>query len=882
MSIENQKIVRAVLGTTNTGKTFYAVDRMLAYQSGIIGFPLRLLAREIYEKIVTRVGKDFVALLTGEERIIPKNPKFWVCTVEAMPTKIQADFLAVDEIQLCIDSERGHIFTEKLLYARGNLETIFIGSETIKNIILQVVPNVQIIKRNRFSKLIYSGKKKISKIPERSAVVTFSIEQVYAIAEIIRRKKGGAAVVMGALSPRTRNAQVELYQNREVDYLVATDAIGMGLNLDIKHVAFSKITKFDGEKERLLFPSEMGQIAGRAGRYVSDGTFGVTGDVDDLSLDLSSRIENGNFSEIKYIQWRNNFLDFSTLKNLIKSLESQPKKPFLIKSHETEDLKTLKSLIDHKMLDYFTLKEEEIFLLWEVCKIPDFRKLSYFEHSKLIFNIFNFLIEEATIPNNWLHQQMKQIDKVDGDIDTLSKRISYVRTLTYISNKKGWIKDQDFWQSITRELEDKLSDVLHQKLIQNFVDIKTSVLSRSLKQRENLVAEINDKNEVFVEGQLIGRLEGFVFQQEKSSSFEASKTLKATANVVLGSKYFSKSEKLYNSFDSEFFLTNDGKIKWQNHNVAYLVKGEHVLKPKLKVLADLEAGQEVFKKISKRINLFLDRLILKNFEPLFKMKDDEKVSGLAKGVGYQIFENLGIIPRENIINDIKSLDQSSRSSLRKHGVRFGQYTIYQFLMLKPNPTKLRLVLTSVFSSKQIFFDAPSPGLVTIKAIENIEKCYYINSGFRLFGHLAIRIDMLERLADLLRNENIFKGFHVNSDMLSITGLNFEDFSELMVYLGYVKITNKITKSKNEIDDKIDNEKSFQKVKGSYLEEEKKNKILYDDYLFRFKKFKQKNNLLKKTKKDYKNQKKIRDSKIREKNIDPDNPFSALMVLKRNK
>ena len=878
MSFENQKIIKAVLGTTNTGKTFYAVDRMLAYKSGIIGFPLRLLAREIYEKIITRVNKDIVALITGEERIIPKNPKFWICTVEAMPTKIKADFLAIDEIQLCIDRERGHVFTEKLLYARGNLETIFIGSETIKNIILQVVPNAQIIKRNRFSKLIYSGKKKISKIPERSAVVTFSIDQVYAIAEIIRRKKGGAAVVMGALSPRTRNAQVELYQNGEVDYLVATDAIGMGLNLDIKHVAFSKISKFDGEKERLLFPSEIGQIAGRAGRYVSDGTFGVTGNVDNLNLDLTSRIENGNFSEIKFIQWRNNFLDFSSLNNLIFSLESQPKEPFLIKSAETEDQKTLKSLIDQKMLDSFTLNDEEIFLLWEVCKIPDFRKLSYFEHSKLIFNIFNFLIKDALIPNNWLHQQMKQIDKVDGDIDTLSKRISYVRTLTYISNKKGWTKDQDFWQSITRELEDKLSDVLHQRLIQNFVDIKTSVLSRSLKQRENLVAEINEKNEVFVEGQLIGRLEGFIFQQEKSSSFEASKTIKTTANVVLSSKYLSKSEKLYNSFDSEFDLTNDGKIKWQNFNVAHLVKGDHVLKPKLKILADLEAGNEVFEKILKRITLFLDRLIFKNFEPLFKMKDDEKISGLEKGVAYQIFENLGVIPKENIIDDIKSLDQSSRSKLRKHGVRFGQYTIYQFLMLKPHPTKLRLILTSVFSQTQKFFDAPSPGLVTIKAIHNIENFYYLSSGFRLFGNRAIRIDMLERLADLLRNENIFKGFPVKSDMLSITGLNFEDFSELMGQLGYEKIIKKTLKNKNEEDD----EKRIKKTENIDLGEDKKTKILHENFLFKLKKLKQKNNSSKKSKKDSKNQKKLKDINNKGKEIDPDNPFSALMVLKRNK
>ena len=876
MSFENRKIVKAVLGTTNTGKTFYAVDRMLAYKSGIIGFPLRLLAREIYDKIVLRINRHNVALLTGEERIIPKDPKFWVCTVEAMPTKIKVDFLAVDEIQLCIDRERGHIFTEKLLYARGNLETVFIGSETIKNIILKVIPNVQIIKRNRFSKLIYSGKKNISKIPERSAVVTFSIDQVYAIAEIIRRKKGGAAVVMGALSPRTRNAQVELYQNGEVDYLVATDAIGMGLNLDIKHVAFSKITKFDGERERLLFPSEMGQIAGRAGRYISDGTFGVTGNVDDLNLDLISRIENGNFSEIKFIQWRNNCLDYSTLNNLISSLESQPKESFLIKSSETEDLKTLKSLIDHKMLNSFTLNEEEIYLLWEVCKIPDFRKLSYLEHSKLILNIFNFLIDDGIIPNNWLDQHMKQIDKVDGDIDTLSKRISYVSTLTYISNKKGWIKDQHYWQSITRELEDKLSDVLHQRLIQNFVDIKTSVLSRSLKQRECLVAEINDNNEVFVEGQLIGRLEGFVFQQEKSPSFQASKTLKSTASLVLGSKYLTKSEKLYNSYDNEFDLTNDGKIKWQNFNVAYLIKGDHILKPKIKIIADLEAGNEVFEKILKRINLFLERLILKSFEPLFKMKEDQKITGLSKGVAYQIFENLGIIPRENIINDIKILDQPSRSSLRKHGIRFGQYTIYQFLMLKPNPTKLRLILMSIFSLKQKFFEPPPPGLVTFKAIENVEDYYYLSSGYRLFGKRAIRIDMLERLAVLIRKENVFRGFSANSEMLSITGLNFEDFTELMSKLGYVKIEKKINVNINQKDD----EKDFNTNKNIDLLEEKKSKILNGNFLFKLKKLKQKNKSLKKIKKNLKNQINSRDILIKKKDVDPDNPFSALMALKR--
>ncbi|MGB3278016.1 MAG: helicase-related protein, partial [Pseudorhodobacter sp.] len=492
--------VTAVLGPTNTGKTHYAIERMLTHRTGVIGLPLRLLAREVYDRIVTLRGPNVVALVTGEERIVPDRTQYWVCTVEAMPLEIGADFIAIDEIQLCADAERGHVFTDRLLRARGLHETLFLGADTMRPAIAALVPGVQFMARPRLSELTYSGSKKISRMPERSAIVGFSVENVYAIAELIRRTKGGCAVVMGALSPRTRNAQVDLYQNGDVDYLVATDAIGMGLNLDIKHIAFSSTAKFDGRRMRGLYPQELAQIAGRAGRHMTSGTFGVTGEARPLGDDVVEAIEEHRFQPVRKLSWRNEQLEFGTIPRLISSLERHTDNDWLSRARDAEDVTALKTLFAIPEIHDQVKTPQDVRLLWDVCRIPDFRGISTTEHATLLQGIFDHL-HKGQIPADWLATQIKRIDRSEGDIDTLSKRLAFIRTWTYVAQRKNWVADESHWREETRAVEDRLSDALHARLTQRFIDRRTSVLMRRLKQKESLVAEVNDKGEVTVEGE---------------------------------------------------------------------------------------------------------------------------------------------------------------------------------------------------------------------------------------------------------------------------------------------------------------------------------------------------------------------------------------------
>ena len=601
--------ISALLGPTNTGKTYNAIERMLGYENGVIGLPLRLLAREVFDKLTGLRGTSVIALVTGEERIIPKNPKYWVCTVEAMPMDLGLEFVAIDEIQLCSDHERGHIFTDRLLHARGKKETMFLGSETISSRLKNLFPDIKVSRSERFSTLYFAGKSKLSRIPERSAVVSFSINEIYATAELIRRQKGGAAVIMGALSPRIRNAQVDLYQNGDVDFLVATDAIGMGLNLDLKHVSFSKLYKFDGKRERKLYPTEIGQIAGRAGRFTKNGTFGVTGEAENLEPTIAAAIEKSHFPQIKFLQWRNSNLNFTSVTGLIQSLEQKPTNENFVKADEGIDLKVFKTLSETEPLKGNINSVKDIKLLWEVCQIPDFRKISEFDHSTLLKEIFNFLKNDGILPDYWLHDQIKRLNILEGNIDALAKRLAFIRTWTFVSYKKSWLNDSLKWQGETRLIEDKLSDELHKKLTQRFVDQRTSVLVKGLKQRENLVAEINDDGEIFVDAQLIGRLVGLKFETDKSTSKEEKKAIKAAAGVVLGPQYHLRSEKIYNTSDEKFSIDEIGQIKWDNAAIGKLKMGSTILTPSIIPIVDVEAGPKIVEKLQRRLDHFIQRTI---------------------------------------------------------------------------------------------------------------------------------------------------------------------------------------------------------------------------------------------------------------------------------
>ncbi|MEV8467809.1 helicase-related protein [Fluviibacterium sp. DFM31] len=776
--------IEAVLGPTNTGKTHYAIERMLMHRTGVIGLPLRLLAREVYDRIKEKRGPSVVALITGEERIVPERAQYWVCTVEAMPEGMGADFVAVDEIQLCGDPDRGHVFTDRLLRARGLLETLFLGADTMRSAIAAQVPGVVFTHRDRLSELTYIGAKKISRMPARSAIVGFSVENVYAIAELLRRQKGGAAVVMGALSPRTRNAQVELYQSGEVDHLVATDAIGMGLNLDIQHVAFSSLSKFDGRRMRPLQPNELAQIAGRAGRHTQNGTFGVTGEARPLPEDLAQAITANRFVPVKKLQWRNARLDFGTVGRLIASLEERTDDEWLSRAREADDLMALKTLAEVGAIRARLGDPQAVRLLWDVCRIPDFRGISHAEHATLLERIFTDLHEVRRIPDDWMARQVKRIDRTEGDIDTLSKRLAYIRTWTYVAQRKGWLDDEAHWREVTRAVEDRLSDALHARLTQRFVDRRTSVLMRRLKQRESLVAEVNDLGEVTVEEQFVGRLEGFRFIQDKSGSPDEAKTLRQAGLQALAPHFHLRADKFYNAPDSEIDYTDQGGLMWGEHAVGKLVAGPEPLKPQVKAFVDDEAGADVAAKVERRLQHFIDRKVATLFEPLLNLQRDETLTGLARGFAFRMVEGNGVVPRDQVSGDVKELDQEARGMLRKHGIRFGQFTIFMPLLLKPAPTRLRLVLWSLAQGLDDFPSSPPPGLVTVPTATDVPEGYHTMAGYRAAGERAIRIDMLERLADLLRAQDTRGGFEATPDMLSITGMTLEQFAGLMQGLGY--------------------------------------------------------------------------------------------------
>nr|WP_120222855.1 helicase-related protein [Sulfitobacter guttiformis] len=769
---------------------------MLGHRTGVIGLPLRLLAREVYDRIVKARGPSVVALVTGEERIVPPRTQYWVCTVEAMPEGMGADFVAVDEIQLCADPERGHVFTDRLLRARGLHETLFMGSDTMRGTIAALVPEAQFVHRERMSELTYAGQKKISRMRPRSAIVGFSVENVYAIAELIRRQKGGAAVVMGALSPRTRNAQVDMYQNGEVDYLVATDAIGMGLNLDVDHVAFSSLSKFDGRRMRPLAPNELAQIAGRAGRGMKNGTFGVTGDVPPMDDGVARAIMDHKFTPQTKINWRNPNLQFGTIAALIKSLEVGPDHERLVRAREADDLRVLKTLGEDAEIAARCTDGPSVKLLWDVCRIPDFRSISNAEHANLLEHIYNHLHQRGSIPDDWLARQIKRIDRTDGDIDALSKRLAFIRTWTYVTQRKGWTNDESHWRGEARVVEDRLSDALHERLTQRFVDRRTSVLLRRLGQKEAMVAEVNNETgEVTVEGEFVGKLDGFRFRADKGAGTAENKTIKTAALQALAPQFHLRADRFYNAPDTEIDFTEQGGLMWGSSAVGKLVTGSDGLKPQVEVFVDDVAGPEVAQKVQRRLQHFVDRKIANLFEPLLALKNDEALTGLARGFAFRMVEGFGILPRAELTEEVKSLDQDARGALRKHGIRFGQFTIFMPLLLKPAPTRLRLVLWSLTKGLSEFPESPPPGLVTIPVEQGAPAGADTMSGYRNAGTRAIRIDMLERLADMLRAEDSRGGFEAKADMLSISGTTLEQFADLMRGLGYKAEAGERTKVK---------------------------------------------------------------------------------------
>jgi len=801
-----QRNVTAVLGPTNTGKTHLAVERMLAHGSGMIGLPLRLLAREVYDRVVSRVGARWVALVTGEEKIIPPDARYWVCTVEAMPAEVDVAFLAIDEIQIATDLERGHVFTDRILHRRGRDETMLLGAATMRGMIEKLLPKTSFIARPRFSHLAYAGQKKLSRLPRRSAVVAFSAENVYAVAELIRRQRGGAAVVMGALSPRTRNAQAALYQSGDVDYIVATDAIGMGVNMDIDHVAFAATRKFDGFTYRGLTPAEMGQVAGRAGRYMNDGTFGVTGEADPLDQETVDRLENHNFEPVRMLQWRNRDLEFTSLDALKASLSALPRFPGLTRAQAGSDLLALDLVSREADTARLAQGREAVERLWEVCAIPDYRNISTAEHASHVSRIYHFLMSgNGRIDHEWFARQLSFCARTEGDIDTLAARIAHVRTWTFVANRNDWLQDPLHWQGRAREIEDRLSDALHERLTQRFIDRRTSVLMRRLRQKEDLMSTVEQDGGINVEGEYVGHIRGFRFYPETAEGVHA-KALKAAALQAVAREISMRADAVAATADPELSVNRTGDIVWQQATIARLEGTGEVLRPRVVIQSDEQLNGPQRDAVQLRLERWLKRHIAATLEPLVKLSEAEDVSGISRGIAFRLVENLAVLAREDVAEEVKSLSQEERSALRKYGVRFGAFHIFMPLLLKPAATELRLLLWSLIEEKEgrlTRANLPAPpgqGLTSVAFDATTPRGFYRTVGFRLCGPRAVRIDMLERLGDLIRERVFWRprfpeearpagsaeggGYTIIPDMMSLVGCSGEEFQAILKSLGF--------------------------------------------------------------------------------------------------
>lgn len=800
LSKQNSDLL-AVLGPTNTGKTYFAIERMLGCRSGMIGLPLRLLAREVYDKLTARCPIGSVALVTGEEKIIPGGARYWVSTVEAMPLERDVDFLAIDEIQLCGDAERGRIFTSRLLHARGQEETLLLGSETMRPILTKLFPGIRFETKERFSALVYAGQKKVSRLPRRSAIVAFSSDSVYAIAELVRRQRGGAAVVLGALSPRTRNAQAALYQSGEVDYLIATDAIGMGLNMDINHVAFAAQRKFDGRIIRDLRTDELAQIAGRAGRYIKDGTFGITADCAPLDTDRSKAIENHQFDPVQSIQWRSDRLDFSSIHSLRHSLNTPSPRPELKRARPGEDELAFSRLSSFASLRDKTGSLAATSQLWDVCQIPDFRNVSFDQHTTLLHEVYDQLIDDGHVCEAWLSPKVERLSRTDGDIDAISTRISYIRTWTYLTNRASWVENCAYWREKTRSIEDSLSDALHEKLTQRFVDRRTSVLLKKLRDDEPLLAGVDKNGDVVVEGQFVGRLLGFEFVVDPNAKGIEAKKVRHAAERALAPILAARAAALVTCDSEEFELREDGTIGWRQSTIATLTKGPVPFRPEIKIKGLGAITPSLRGRVQEQLQEFVAIRIEALLGDLLKLKfavdktGDDELSGMARGIGFRLVENFGAMSRSLVAEELKQLGQDDRSKLRKLGMRFGEYTLFAPSLLKPASARLLVALWALWNDRSVADTLPpKAGLVSVILDKDLPHAYYYAAGYRPSGERAVRIDMLERLAQMIRSDREKNGlrgsFEASSQMMSIVGCSGEEFEAILRSLGYRKQTMK--------------------------------------------------------------------------------------------
>jgi ATP-dependent RNA helicase SUPV3L1/SUV3 len=773
--------VTALLGPTNTGKTYLAIERMLAHPSGMIGFPLRLLARENYDRVASLKGEDAVALITGEERIVPARPSYFVCTVEAMPLERRVDFVAVDEVQLAADRERGHVFTDRILHARGRLETWLIGAETIRPILKRLLPDATFLTRERLSRLSYAEPKRLGKLPRRSAAVVFSVREVYEVAERIRRERGGAALVFGALSPRTRNAQVGLYQSGDVDHLVATDAIGMGLNLDIDHVVFTGLGKFDGVGPRALTPAEVGQIAGRAGRHVRDGHFGPTVELGPFAPALVEAVETHRFAPLRTVFWRNPDLDFFSPLSLLASLEVRPKQPFFIRMRHADDHRALALLVRDPDTMALARGRPAVELLWEVCRIPDFQSIMTEAHARLLARIYGFLRRPGgKIPEDELAAEVRRIDRTDGDVETLLGRIAAIRTWTYVSHRSAWVPDARFWQERTRAAEDRLSDALHERLTQQFVDRQGAVIARF--DPSELVSTVTPDGEVLVQGLRAGVLEGFRFRPDEGTS-EGSRALRAAANRALRGLVGERVEALERDDETTLRIGPSGHLLWRGAAIGRLTPGDGALSPRVEAFSSDLLDPTLRERVRRHLATWVDAHLRARLRPLFALKEDAP-GGVARGLAFVLGEGLGSVRRRDVAEQVAALTRADRRELSRLGVTLGRLAVFLPALLRPPEIRLRARLFAVRHAGA--YAAGPEGEPSVPADPTLPTAYYLACGYLPAGRRVVRVDRLEQAAALAARLSRGGSFAPPDALATILGCTGAEARGVLSGIGYVE------------------------------------------------------------------------------------------------
>ena len=785
----------AILGPTNTGKTYLAFDRLMSYDSGIFGFPLRLLARENYDKAVKKVGINKVALITGEEKFIPRESKYFFCTVESIPKSLSVECVAIDEIQLASDYERGHVFTEHLLNTRGDFETIFLGSLTIKSLLLKIFPNIKIESRERFSKLSFVPNKSFSKLKPRSAIIAFNINNVYELAENLRSHRGGAAVVLGSLSPRTRNAQVEIYEEKKVDYLVATDAIGMGLNLNIDHVAFSSIEKFDGRFKRDLHPNEIGQIAGRAGRYENNGTFSLLKNAGDIDLKTIQNVEESNFDSISKIYWRNSSLDFSNIDNLLESLKQFPIKSYFIHKKNAADELNFRFLIDDESIKKILTSKYRIKLLWDVCRIPDFQKLFNDSYLQFLKTIFLLIIKNEKIPKLWLEKNILGLQKFNGGIEELSLKISQIRTWTYISNHQNWIDNEKYWQETTQKIENDLSDKLHEGLTNRFVDSTSKYFINSINNQININSMINYGKSLVINNIEYGFFKGFELKFNKdviSHSLFSLSHVKKSARIMIEEKIdnFLNAPNEAINFGNifEINLNDNIKIYWGDEPIGQLLKGPSISSPLAEALNGEFISTEKKLLISAKLQNWIDELIKTKLWPL-KDNIDESISPNMRAIQFNVFENLGTLPIERFSIFLKKISIEEKNTLSKLGIRIGAKYFFVPNFLKKASMELTGLLWCVFNKFK--FDGPLPlpkdGRVSFTPEHDMQKDYWLSIGYIKLNNFALRVDVFERIFYIARQKIKTGPFLESADLMNPVGCNNVQLRSVLLFCGFESI-----------------------------------------------------------------------------------------------